>query len=77
MFPQKYEWVESEKQRLNVPVIKTSKYTGEWIIKTFNLKPGKVIGQVKDFLNNRYGDDLDNVPEDQVITTVKQYLSKI
>jgi len=77
LFPQKYEWVESEKQRLNVPVIKTSKYTGEWIIKTFNLKPGKVIGQVKDFLNNRYGDDLDNVPEDQVIATVKQYLSKI
>lgn len=77
LFPQKYAEVESEKQKLNTPVVKTSKYTGDWLINTFHLKPGKVIGQVKDFLNTQYGDNLDNVPEDQVIGAVKQYLSKI
>lgn len=77
LFPSLYEKVEKEKEKLNAETVKTDKYNGEWIIKTFNLKPGKVIGQVKDFLTKQYGDDLENVPEQEVIDTVKQYLSTL
>jgi hypothetical protein len=77
LFPSLYKKVEEEKQSLNADIINTTKYTGEWIIKTFNLKPGKVIGQVKDFLNTKYGDVLDNTPEEEVITSIKQYLSEL
>jgi hypothetical protein len=77
LFPSLYDQVEKEKQKLDTDIINTEKYTGEWIINTFNLKPGKVIGQVKDVLNKEYGDNLNNTPEDQVINTVKQYLSTI
>jgi hypothetical protein len=77
LFPSLYKKVEEEKQSLNTDIINTAKYTGEWIIKTFNLKPGKVIGQVKDFLNTKYGDVLDNTPEEEVITSIKQYLSEL
>jgi hypothetical protein len=72
-----YDKVEKEKEKLNAETVKTDKYNGEWIIKTFNLKPGKVIGQVKDFLTKQYGEDLENVPEQEVIDTVKQYLSTL
>ena len=77
LFPSLYKKVEEEKQSLNTDIINTTKYTDEWIIKTFNLKPGKVIGQVKDFLNTKYGDVLDNTPEEEVINSVKQYLSTL
>jgi len=77
LFPSLYDKVEQEKQKLNADVINTSKYTGEWIINTFALKPGKVIRQVKDFLNKQYGDNLDNTPEDEVIDAAKQYLSTL
>jgi hypothetical protein len=77
LFPSLYEKVEQEKQKLDADVIKTDKYTGDWIINTFNLKPGKVIGQVKDFLNKKYGDNLDNTPEEEVVASVKQYLSEL
>ena len=77
LFPSLYDKVEQEKQKLDSDTINTSKYTGEWIINTFNLKPGKVIGQVKDHLNKQYGDELENTPEEEVINTVKQYLSTL
>jgi hypothetical protein len=77
LFPSLYEKVEQEKQKLDADVIKTDKYTGDWLINTFNLKPGKVIGQVKDFLNKKYGDNLDNTPEEEVVASVKQYLSEL
>ena len=77
LFPSLYDKVEQEKQKLNVDVVNTSKYTGEWIMKTLNLKPGPVIGQVKNFLNKQYGDNLDNTPEEEVIDAVKQYLSTL
>jgi hypothetical protein len=74
MFPDKYAKVESEKERLYVPVVNTSKYTGEWIINTFNLKPGPTIGNIKSFLEKTYGNKLNDMPEEQVISSVKQYL---
>jgi hypothetical protein len=77
LFPSLYDKVEQEKQKLDSDTINTSKYTGEWIINTFNLKPGKVIGQVKDHLNKQYGNELENTPEEEVINTVKQYLSTL
>lgn len=77
LFPSLYDKVEQEKQKLDSEVVNTSKYTGEWIINTFNLKPGKVIGQVKDYLTKQYGDELDNTPEEEVINSVKQYLSTL
>lgn len=75
--PQKYEEVELEKKKINAPIINNVKYTGDWIIKTFNLKPGPAIGRIKDFLTQTYGDQLEIVSDEQVIASVKQYLSKV
>jgi len=77
LFPSLYEKVEREKEKLNAYKVKNDKYNGEWIINTFNLKPGKVIGQVKDFLVKQYGDKLNDTPEEQIVGSVKQYLSTL
>ena len=77
LFPSLYDQVEKEKQKLDSETVKTEKYNGEWIINTFNLKPGKVIGDIKDHLTKQYGDELENAPEEEVINTVKQYLSTL
>ena len=77
LFPSLYEKVEREKEKLNADKVKNDKYNGEWIINTFNLKPGKVIGQVKDFLVKQYGDKLNDTPEEQIVGSVKQYLSTL
>ena len=44
---------------------------------TFNLKPGKVIGDIKNVLNKQYGDNLDTTPEEEVIGFVKNYISTL
>ena len=77
LFPSLYDKVEQEKQKLDTDTVSTEKYTGEWIMNTFNLKPGKVIGDIKNVLNKQYGDNLDTTPEEEVINSVKQYLSTI
>lgn len=77
LFPSLYEKVEREKEKLNADKVKNDKYNGEWIINTFNLKPGKVIGKVKDFLVKHYGDKLNDTPEEQIVGSVKQYLSTL
>jgi hypothetical protein len=77
LFPSLYDKVEQEKQKLDADIVSTEKYTGEWIMNTFNLKPGKVIGDIKNVLNKQYGDNLDTTPEEEVITSIKQYLSEL
>jgi len=77
LFPSLYDQVDQEKQKLDAETVKTEKYNGKWIINTFNLKTGKVIGDIKDHLNKQYGDELENTPEEEVINTVKQYLSTL
>lgn len=77
LFPSLYDQVDQEKQKLHAETVKTEKYNGKWIINTFNLKTGKVIGDIKDHLNKQYGDELENTPEEEVINTVKQYLSTL
>lgn len=77
LFPSLYDKVEQEKEKLNTDTISTEKYGGEWIMNTFNLKPGKVIGDIKSVLNKQYGDNLDNTPEEEVVAFVKDYISKL
>jgi hypothetical protein len=77
LFPDKYKEVQTEKEKLNADVVNTAKYTGEWLIKTFNLKPGPIIGKVKSYLNKKYGDQLDSKSEEEVTTAVNQFLSTV
>jgi hypothetical protein len=77
LFPSLYDKVEQEKQKLDADIVSTEKYTGEWIMNTFNLKPGKVIGDIKNVLNKQYGDNLDTTPEEEVIDFVKNYISTL
>ena len=77
LFPSLYDKVEQEKQKLDTDTVSTEKYTGEWIMNTFNLKPGKVIGDIKNVLNKQYGDNLDTTPEEEVIGFVKNYISTL
>lgn len=74
-YPKKYAEVERTKVEVNKEAIKTSKYGGEWLLKNFKLTPGPVIGQIKSFLNSKYGDGLDNAPEDAVKADVQSFLS--
>ena len=69
--------VEKQKEELNKEVIKTSQYGGEWLQRNFNLKPGPVIGQIKSFLNQKYGDQLDTAPEDAVKADVQKFISNL
>ena len=77
LFPSLYDKVEQEKQKLDTDTVSTEKYTGEWIMNTFNLKPGKLIGDIKNVLNKQYGDNLDTTPEEEVIGFVKNYISTL
>jgi hypothetical protein len=77
LFPSLYDKVEQEKQKLDADIVSTEKYTGEWIMNTFNLKPGKVIGDIKNVLNKQYGDNLDTTPEEEVIDYLKKLASSL
>ena len=77
LYPQKYDMVEKQKEELNKEVIKTSPYEGEWLQRNFNLKPGPIIGQIKSFLNQKYGDQLNTAPEDAVKADVQKFISTL
>jgi hypothetical protein len=33
-------------------------------MQNFNIKPGPILGKIKQFWTQKYGDQLDNMPED-------------
>lgn len=77
LFPEKYQsYLDKIKEIESFTPVK-SKYGGEWIMQNFNVKPGPVLGKIKQFWTQKYGDQLDNVPEDQLRRDTDIYIKSL
>ena len=77
LYPQYYDKLQKDIEEINKTVVNTAKYTGEWLINQFNVKPGPIIGKIKLYWKEKFGDDIDSVPEEQVIQATKEFLAKL
>jgi hypothetical protein len=76
-FPQYYQKLQTEIEKIENQTIAKSKYGGEWLMSHFpEVKPGPIIGQIKNFWQKTYGDKLDAVPEDELIAKTREFLNK-
>lgn len=76
LFPPLYAEVENKKKEiLALSSPNSSKYTGDWIVKTFNLKPGPIVGSIKNVIFKKFGDKLDSVSEETVVAVIKKLFS--
>lgn len=78
LFPDKYQaYLDKIKEIESFTPVK-SKYGGEWLMANFpQLKPGPVLGKIKQFWTQKYGDQLDNVPEDELKRETDIYIKSI
>lgn len=77
LFPDKYQsYLDKIKEIESFTPVK-SKYGGDWIMQNFNVKPGPVLGKIKQFWTQKYGDQLDNVPEDQLRRDTDIYIKSL
>ncbi len=54
-----------------------SKYGGDWIMQNFNIKPGPMLGKIKQYWTQKYGDNLDNVPDDELRKDTDTYIKSL
>jgi len=74
-FPQHYQKLQAEIEKIDNKTISKSKYGGEWLMRNFpEIKPGPTIGKIKAFWQSIYGDQLDSVPETELLTKTKEFL---
>lgn len=76
LFPKRYDFIEKKKLEIEEKTYKPSKYNGDWIIKTFNLKPGIQIGKILKHLSDMFGTKLDFTDEQIIKNEIKNYLEK-
>jgi hypothetical protein len=73
LFPEKYEKIKEKIDKIEKETYLQSKYSGKWLIDTFGLKPGPIIGDILRQLTKKFGDDLENADEE----TVKKFVEKL
>lgn len=78
LFPDKYQaYLDKIKEIESFTPVK-SKYGGEWLMANFpQLKPGPILGKIKQFWTQKYGDQLDNVPEDELKRETDIYIKSL
>lgn len=78
LFPEKYQaYLDKIKEIESFTPVK-SKYGGEWLMTNFpQLKPGPILGKIKQFWTQKYSDQLDNVPEDQLKKDTDIYIKSL
>jgi hypothetical protein len=77
LFPEQYKRVDAEKQRINQQTyIKSNVYDGNWVMKVLGIHPGPNVGLVLKAITQRFGDNLTNVPEEEVKQFVMGFLGK-
>ena len=78
LFPDKYQaYLDKIKEIESFTPVK-SKYGGEWLMANFpQLKPGPILGKIKQYWTQKYGDQLDNVPEDQLKKDTDIYIKSL
>ena len=78
LFPDKYQMVLDKQKEIESFTPVKSKYGGEWLMANFpQLKPGPILGKIKQYWTQKYGDNLDNVPEDELRKDTDIYIKSI
>jgi hypothetical protein len=77
LFPDKYQMLLDKQKEIESFTPVKSKYGGEWIMQNFNVKPGPVLGKIKQYWLQKYGDNLDNVPEDELRQDTDIYIKSL
>jgi hypothetical protein len=77
LFPDKYQMLLDKQKEIESFTPVKSKYGGDWIMQNFNIKPGPVLGKIKQYWLQKYGDNLDNVPEDELIKDTDTYINSL
>jgi hypothetical protein len=76
LYPHHYEKYIQEKNKINKELSVESVYNGKWVMDTFKLKPGPVLGKVLAHIKNKFKDTLDLSDEEVVKAEVDQFLRK-
>ena len=72
-YPDLYKKINLQYEKLlNNTQINKSIYNGNWIINTFNIKPGKLIGEILKYLNVYFKNTLESVSEKEVIEVIQK-----
>jgi len=74
-FPQKYEEYQKLVDDTNKAINIQKKYNGNWLITKFGMKPGPEIGKVLKQITDKFKDNLENTPEEEVSNYVKSLIS--
>ena len=77
LFPEKYQAYLDKIQEIESFTPIKSKYGGEWIMQNFDIKPGPMLGKIKQFWTQKYGDQLDNMPEDELRKDTDIYIKSL
>jgi hypothetical protein len=77
LFPDKYQMLLDKQKEIESFTPVKSKYGGEWIMQNFNIKPGPMLGKIKQYWTQKYGDNLDNVPEDELRKDTDTYIKSL
>lgn len=77
MFSLEYSKYVAETEKIENTVIPKSKYNGEWLMRNFpEVKPGPLVGKVLKFWFDTYKDKLDDVSEEELLSSTVDFLSK-
>jgi hypothetical protein len=77
LFPDKYQMMLDKQKEIESFTPVKSKYGGEWIMQNFNIKPGPMLGKIKQYWLQKYGDNLNNVPEDELRKDTDTYIKSL
>jgi len=78
LFANKYQAYLDKVQQIESFTSVKSKYGGQWMMVNFpQLKPGPVLGKIKQYWAQKYGDNLDNVPEDVLRKDTDTYIKSL
>jgi len=77
LFPDKYQMMLDKQKEIESFTPVKSKYGGDWIMQNFNVKSGPVLGKIKQYWLQKYGNNLDNVPEDELRKDTDTYIKSL
>ena len=77
-YPDKYAKLKQDETDIeNKAMPPKAKYGGDWLLQKFpQLKAGPTVGKVLKFWHDTYGQNLDNVPEQELLVATKEFLGK-
>ena len=76
LMPTEFARTEAMKQKIDKETYIKSKYSGQWLMDKFGLKPGPQIGSILKALSDAFGEELAELPEDTVEAEVRNILAK-